>query len=51
MRGDIVTAQQQMELFLNEAENEMKAGDPVQMKKSLDSAEREIEQLEKFLGR
>ncbi len=51
LRGDIVTAQQRMELYLNEAESSGKSGDPVAMKKNLASAEREIEKLEKFLGR
>lgn len=51
LRGDIVTAQQRMELYLNEAEAAGKSGDPVAMKKNLASAEREIEKLEKFLGR
>ena len=51
LRGDIVTAQQRMELYLNEAETAGKSGDPVSMKKNLGLAEREIEKLEKFLGR
>ncbi len=51
LRGDIVTAQQRMEIYLNEAETAGKSGDPVAMKKNLASAEREIEKLEKFLGR
>jgi hypothetical protein len=51
MRGDIVTAQQRMELYLNEAEAALKSGDPAKGKKNLDSAEREIEKIEKFLGR
>jgi len=51
LRGDMVTSQQRMDAYLNEAEVTMKAGDPVKVKKNLDSAEREIEKLEKFLGR
>ena len=51
LRGDIVTTQKRMELYLNEAETAGKSGDPVAMKKYLGSAEREIEKLEKFLGR
>ena len=51
LRGDMVTAQQRMELYLNEAEAAGKSGDPGAMKKNLGSAEREIEKLEKFLGR
>ena len=51
LRGDIVTTQKRMELYLNEAETAGKSGDPVAMKKYLASAEREIEKLEKFLGR
>ena len=51
LRGDIVTTRHRMELYLNEAETAGKSGDPVAMKKNLASAEREIEKLEKFLGR
>jgi serine/threonine protein kinase len=51
LRGDIVTSQQRMEAYLNEAEASLKAADPARAKKNMNSAEREIEKLEKFLGR
>lgn len=51
MRQDVLTAQQRAEFYMDESENAMKAGDPAAMRKALDSAEREIERLEKFLGR
>ncbi len=51
MRMDVVTGQQRMGFYLDEAESAYKAGDIPKMKKNLDSAEREIEKLEKFLGR
>ena len=50
LRADMVTSQQRMEFYLDEADSSFKAGDPVKMKKNLNSAEREIEKLEKFLG-
>jgi hypothetical protein len=50
LRADMVTAQQRMEFYLDEADSSFKSGDPAKMKKNLDSAEREIEKLEKFLG-
>jgi serine/threonine-protein kinase len=51
LRGDIVTSKQRMEAYLNEAEVSLKSADPARAKKNMDSAEREIEKLEKFLGR
>ncbi len=51
MRQDVLTAQQRAEFYMDESENALKAGDPAAMRKALDSAEREIERLEKFLGR
>ena len=51
MRGDIVTSESRMGYQLDEAEDALKAGDPVRMKRTLDLAEREIEKVEKFLGR
>jgi hypothetical protein len=50
LRADMVTAQQRMDFYLDEADASFKFGDPAKMKKNLDSAEREIEKLEKFLG-
>jgi len=51
LRGDIAAAEQRMEFLLSDAENAAKAGDPDRMKKNLDSAERVIDTIEKFLGR
>ncbi len=51
MRGDIVASETRMAYQLDEAEIALKAGDAVRMKRSLDLAEREVEKVEKFLGR
>jgi len=51
LRGDIVSSRQRMEAYLTEAEASLKSGDPARAKKNMGSAEREIEKLEKFLGR
>jgi eukaryotic-like serine/threonine-protein kinase len=51
LRGDIVSSRQRMEAYLNEADASLKSGDPARAKKNMNSAEREIEKLEKFLGR
>ncbi|HUS07374.1 MAG TPA: protein kinase [Bryobacteraceae bacterium] len=51
MRSDIVAREQQMEIHLDDAETSLKAGDPARMKKSLEAAERDVESIEKFLGR
>jgi serine/threonine-protein kinase len=51
LRGDIETAEQRMLYHLTEAEAALKADDADKGKRSLDSAERALEQLEKFLGR
>ncbi|HET8549313.1 MAG TPA: protein kinase [Bryobacteraceae bacterium] len=51
MRGDITTAQQRMEFHLDEAEASLRERDVEGAKKNLAAAEREIERLEKFLGR
>lgn len=51
MRQDIVNALNRAEFFMDESEDAMKAGDPAEMRKALDSAERQIEILERFLGR
>ena len=50
MRSDIVNAQNRMEFHMDEAEAALKTGDATKAGKSLDSAERELEKLEKFLG-
>ena len=51
MRQDVLTAQQRAEFYMDEAEAALKSGDPAAMRKALDSAEREIERLDTFLGR
>ena len=51
LRQDVQTSEQRMEYHLDEAEAALKAADSARMKRSLDSAEREIEKIEKFLGR
>jgi len=51
MRQDVLTALQRAEFYMDESENALKSGDPAAMRKALDSAEREVERLEKFLGR
>jgi hypothetical protein len=51
MRGDITTAEQRMENYLDDAEDAIKSGDPERAKKALASAEREIDRLDTFLGR
>jgi serine/threonine protein kinase len=51
MRQDVVNALNRAEFFMDESEDAMKAGDPAEMRKALDSAERQIEILERFLGR
>jgi hypothetical protein len=51
MRADVTTAQQRMEFQLDEAEAALKERDAEGAKKSLAAAEREIERLEKLLGR
>ena len=51
MRGDISTAEQRMEGFLDDAEDAIKAGELELAKKALANAEREIDRLDTFLGR
>lgn len=51
MRGDILTAEQRMENYLDDAEAALRAGDPERAKKALQTAEREIDKLDSFLGR
>jgi hypothetical protein len=51
LRQDIVTAEQRMEFYLNEAQGAIRAGDAARAKKNLDTAERALETVEKFLGR
>ena len=51
LRGDIVTAEQRMEFYLEEAESALRGGDAGKAKTNLQSAERALEIIEKFLGR
>lgn len=51
MRQDILSAQQRAELYLDESEHAIRNGDTAAAAKSLAAAEREVERLEKFLGR
>jgi serine/threonine-protein kinase len=51
LRGDIEAAEQRMLYHLTEAESALKAEDAARAKQNIDSAERALEQLEKFLGR
>ncbi|MBN9663918.1 MAG: protein kinase [Acidobacteria bacterium] len=51
LRGDINTASQRMEFYLDECESAMKRGDLAGGKKYLDLGEREVTKLETFLGR
>jgi serine/threonine-protein kinase len=51
LNAEITTREQRMEAFMDQAEGALKANDAGRSKKSLDSAERVIEELEKRLGR
>ena len=51
MRGDILTAEQRMENYMDDAEAALRAGDPERAKKALQTAEREIDKIDSFLGR
>lgn len=51
LRGDINTAEQQMEYFLDECEGAQKRGDAAAAKRYLQMAERQVAKLEDFLGR
>ena len=51
MRRDIDEAEQRLEYFMDEGESALRAGDPAAAEKSFDFAERQMETLERFLGR
>ncbi|MGH9613732.1 MAG: protein kinase domain-containing protein, partial [Bryobacteraceae bacterium] len=51
LRGDIAGARQLMETSMDEAEANLRDGNLADARESLDHAERQIEILEKFLGR
>lgn len=49
MRGDMVTAASRLELFMDQSQAALKSADAGGAKKSMDSAERELERIEKVL--
>jgi uncharacterized caspase-like protein len=51
LRGDMVTASEQMEMLLNQADNNVNRGDVRRATRAMDQLEPVIEKLEKFLGR
>jgi serine/threonine protein kinase len=51
LRGDMVAARERLNYQLNEADSNLKQGDAAGAKKRLDGAERDLETIEKFLGR
>jgi hypothetical protein len=51
LRGDISASWKRMEYLLDQAEAGLKRQDASAAKKNLDAAEREIDRLDKFLGR
>ena len=51
MRGDISASEQRMAVYLDDAQDAIKAGDPERAKKALATAEGEIDRLDGFLGR
>jgi serine/threonine-protein kinase len=51
LRGDMAAANQRMDFLMKEAGAALSAGDADAAKRNMDLAEREVEKLEKFLGR
>ncbi|HET8549746.1 MAG TPA: adenylate/guanylate cyclase domain-containing protein [Bryobacteraceae bacterium] len=51
LRSDVVAQEQQIDAFLNDSESALKAGDIASAAQALDFAERQIDSLEKALGR
>lgn len=51
LRGDISASWKRMEYYMDQAEAAISAKDPALAKENMESAEREIQTLEKFLGR
>ena len=51
LRGDMAARQQAMNTNLKRANEALNARDPARAQRSRDAAERDIEALEKFLGR
>ena len=50
LRSDITASSQRLEYYLDEAQSALKDANPTSAKKYLDSAERELGKLERFLG-
>ncbi len=51
LRPDMAAANQRMDFLMKEAAAALSAGDAEAARRNLDLAEREVEKLEKFLGR
>jgi hypothetical protein len=51
MRSDMVAANQRVEYLMGEANTSLAAADPATAKRNLDLAERDVEKLERFLGK
>lgn len=51
LRGDMVAASEQMEMFLNQADSNVNKGDLRRALRAMDQLEPVVEKLEKFLGR
>jgi serine/threonine-protein kinase len=49
LRGDLVTAASRVELFMDQSQAALKSADATAAKKAMDSAERELERVEKVL--
>ena len=50
LRSDVSASQSRMRIYMEKFDTAMAAGDPVAAKKNMGLAEREVENLEKFLG-
>jgi hypothetical protein len=50
LRGDMAAAESRMNYLMDGANSALRAHDPASVKKFIDSAETEVEKLEKFLG-
>src|SRR5205085_376839 len=51
IRGDIVEAESRMDYLMKEAMDSIRAGDVANGRRNLQTAERALESIEKFLGR
>jgi hypothetical protein len=50
LRGDMAASETRMNYLMDGANSALRAHDPAAAKKFLDSADTEVEKLEKFLG-